>query len=60
MSQNNSPILYAGLDVAKDSLQLHLANQSHTLSNDSKGHAQLLKLLRACPAVQIICEASGG
>ena len=60
MSQNNPSILYAGLDVAKDSLELHLVNQSHSLSNDPQGHAQLLQLLRAHPGVQIICEASGG
>ena len=60
MSQNNPPILYAGLDVAKDSLELHLADRSHGLGNDAKGHAQMLKLLRAHPGVQVICEASGG
>lgn len=60
MSQNNIHILYAGLDVAKSSLQLHLAGRSHLLANDPKGHAQLLKLLRPHPEVQIVCEATGG
>lgn len=60
MSQNNSAILYAGLDVAKDSLQLDLAGKSHTLTNNAQGHARLLKLLRAHPLTQIICEATGG
>lgn len=60
MSQNNTPILYVGLDVAKASLQLDLAGQPHTLSNDPKGHAKLLKLLRDHPAAQIVCEATGG
>ena len=60
MSQNNPSILHAGLDVAKDSLELHLANQSHPLSNDPKGHARMIQLLRAHPGVQVICEASGG
>jgi len=60
MSLNNTNILYAGLDVAKLSLQLHLAGHFHTLSNDAKGHAQLLKLLGAYPQAQIICEATGG
>jgi hypothetical protein len=49
MSQNNSSILHVGLDVAKSSLQLDLAGQSHTLANDAKGHARLLKLLRPYP-----------
>lgn len=60
MSQNNIPILYVGLDVAKSSLQLDLAGQSHNLTNDAKGHARLLKLLRVHPTVQIVCEATGG
>ena len=60
MSQNNPSILHAGLDIAKASLELHLAGQSHPLTNDPKGHAQMCKLLRARPGVQIICEATGG
>src|SRR5438093_843083 len=61
MSQTNTVhTLFAGLDIAKSSLQLHLAGQFHRLSNNAKGHQQLLKLLRAQPAAHIICEASGG
>lgn len=60
MSQNNPSILYVGLDVAKLTLQLHLAGRFHSLANDPKGHAQLLKLLAAHPTAQIICEATGG
>lgn len=60
MSQNNPSILHAGLDIAKASLELHLAGQSYPLDNDPKGHAQMLKLLRAHPGVQIVCEATGG
>lgn len=60
MSQNNTPILHVGLDVAKSSLQLDLAGQSHTLANDAKGHARLLKLLRAHPTAHAVCEATGG
>jgi transposase len=60
MSQTNTNIMFAGLDVAKSSLQLHLANQFHSLTNDVKGHRQLVKLLRVQPAVQIVCEATGG
>ncbi len=54
------PILYVGLDVAKLSLELHLNSRFHTLANDAKGHAQLLKLLRAHPLAHVICEATGG
>src|SRR6202046_1399203 len=60
MSQNNTNILYVGLDVAKLSLQLHLVDRFHTLTNDAKGHAQLLKRLRAHPQAQVVCEATGG
>lgn len=60
MSQNNTPILYVGLDVAKSSLQLDLAGQSQTLANDAKGHAHILKLLRAHPHAHLVCEATGG
>lgn len=60
MSQNNPPILPVGLDVAKSALQLDLAGQPHTLSHDAKGHAQLLKLLRAQPTAHVVCEATGG
>lgn len=60
MSQNNTLILHAGLDIAKLSLQLHLAGRFHSLSNDAKGHAKLLKLLRDHPQAHVICEATGG
>lgn len=60
MSQNNPTILHVGLDVAKLSLQLHLAGRFHSLSNNHKGHAQLLKLLRVHSNTQVVCEATGG
>lgn len=60
MSQNNTSILHVGLDVAKSSLQLDLAGQPHSLTNDATGHAKLLKLLRAHPSAHVICEATGG
>jgi transposase len=60
MSQNNTHILYVGLDVAKLSLQLHLANRFHALTNDLKGHTQLLKRLRVHPNAHVVCEATGG
>lgn len=60
MSQTNHPIIHVGLDIAKDSLELCLAGQSHNLTNDAKGHARLLKLLRAHPGAHVICEATGG
>lgn len=63
MSQNNPTILYAGLDVAKASLQLSLSGSSYFLSNDAQGHARLVKLLRAAGSqapVHLVLEATGG
>ena len=67
MSQNTSAIMnktqtpvYVGLDIAKASLQLHLQNKSYDLPNTSDGHAKLLRHLADLPAVQVICEATGG
>ena len=60
MSQNNHPILHVGLDIAKLSLELHLAGKSYPLANDPKGHTQLLKHLRTHAHVHVICEATGG
>ena len=60
MSQNNTVILHVGLDVAKLSLQLHLAGRFHSLPNEPKGHTQLLKLLRRHPNAHVVCEATGG
>jgi transposase len=60
MSQNNPSILHVGLDVAKLSLELHLAGKSHPLTNDARGHAQLLKRLRPHPQAHVVCEATGG
>lgn len=60
MSPNNTSILYAGIDVAKLTLELHLLDRIHTLSNDVKGHARLCKLLSDRPGVHVVCEATGG
>ena len=60
MSSNTSTIIYVGLDIAKLNLQLHLAGRFYDLPNTAAGHRRLLELLKAHPAVQIICEATGG
>lgn len=60
MSQTNTSNLFVGLDIAKLSLQIHLAERLHLLPNQADGHRQLLKLLRVYPNCQIICEATGG
>jgi transposase len=60
MSSNTTTIIYAGLDIAKLNLQLHLDGRFHDLPNTAAGHDQLLELLAAHATVQIICEATGG
>jgi transposase len=60
MSPNNPSILYVGLDVAKLTLELHLAGRFHALTNDAKGHAQLCEHLQAQPRSHVVCEATGG
>jgi len=52
--------IYAGLDIAKLNLQLHLAGRCHDLPNRPAGHRRLLKALAPHPAVQVVCEATGG
>lgn len=64
MSQNPS-LLYAGLDLHKALLQLHLQGRDYALPNTPAGFRQLLRLLAKATAatgqpVQVICEASGG
>jgi transposase len=57
---NKTTTVYAGLDVAKASLQLHFQDRQYALANSAAGHKKLLALLEACPQVQIVCEATGG
>jgi transposase len=52
--------IYAGLDIAKLNLQLHLAGRIHDLPNTAAGHRRLLKLLAPQPGVHVVCEATGG
>lgn len=54
------PTVYAGLDIAKASLQFHCQSQSADLPNTPAGHTRLLKRLAAVPGVHVICEATGG
>jgi transposase len=67
MSQNNPPILYAGLDVAKATLQFHLRGVGYRLHNTKKDHTRILRLLAEAEAaappgtrIQVILEATGG
>jgi transposase len=59
MNQTPSPV-YVGLDIAKETLQLHLAGRFLDLPNSSAGYARLIELLRGTAGAQVICEATGG
>ncbi len=66
MSQNNNPMIYAGVDVAKATLQLSLNGAGHSFANDAKGHARILHRLDAAEQAQpghhvhLVLEATGG
>lgn len=60
MSTNTS-ILYVGLDIAKDSLQVNLPNQNFPLANRPVDHRRLIQLLKALSVpLLVVCEATGG
>ena len=70
MSQNNKTnnilTFYAGVDIAKATLELNVGGTSSSLTNEAKGHARILKLLAAAEAarpgykIHVIVEATGG
>jgi transposase len=60
MSTNNS-IIYIGLDIGKDSLQVNLQNQNFPIPNTSPGHRKLIAQLKAlAQPLLVVCEATGG
>src|ERR1035441_5643653 len=58
--QTNNAVIYAGVDVAKTTLQLHLQGQQREFSNTPTGLLQLIAQLQTVPSVQVVCEATGG
>ena len=53
--------IYAGLDIAKPKLDLHLQGQNFTFKNQPAGHRQLVRGLRQLPGpLHVVAEASGG
>jgi transposase len=60
MSTNNS-IIYVGLDIGKDSLQINLLNQNFSLPNSASGHRKFISQLKTITTpLLVICEATGG
>ena len=58
--QTNHNTVYAGIDVAKATLQLHLQGHQTEFGNQAAGLDQLCKKLQSVPYVQVVCEATGG
>jgi transposase len=57
----NPPVVYAGLDISRHTLDLHLAGQARRFTHDAAGCAQLVSLLRThADNVRVVCEATGG
>jgi transposase len=58
MKQN---VVYIGVDVAKEHLDVAWEKQSRRFKNDKRGRAALVAWIKqSARAVQLICEASGG
>src|SRR5437588_11900822 len=61
MSTNTKLILYVGLDIAKNSLQVNLQKQNFPLPNAPRGHRHLVELLKKISEpLLVVCEATGG
>jgi len=59
-SNASTAVIYAGVDVAKATLQLHLQGRQTEFPNTPAGRRQLGDQLLKVPAVHVVCEATGG
>jgi transposase len=58
--QSEKATVYAGVDVAKATLQLHLQSRQSEFLNAPADLRRLVKQLQKVPAVHVVCEATGG
>src|ERR1041384_6188987 len=58
--ESKNAVVYAGIDVAKATLEVHLQNRQSEFANSLAGLGQLLKQLQTVPGLHVICEATGG
>lgn len=58
--QTKNAVVYAGVDVAKATLQLHLQGRQSEFCNTAKGLRQLRTQLQKVAGAHIVCEATGG
>jgi hypothetical protein len=53
--------VYVGIDVAKAHLDMAWEQACWRVSNDARGHRELVeRLAKTNPPIQVICEASSG
>jgi len=57
---NQNAVVYAGVDVAKATLQLDLKSKQSEFNNTPGGLRQLCLALKTTPGIHVICEATGG
>ena len=61
MSQTNQSIIYAGIDIAKQTLALDWPEGRCQVANDATGQGRIVKFLgKSAQPVHVIMEASGG
>ena len=53
-------VVYCGIDVAKSHLDVALEQKRWRVTNTKSQISRLVRQLKAFPALQVICEASGG
>ena len=53
-------VVYAGVDVAKASLQVYFHGRQTEFENSAQGLSQLCDELQKTPGAQVVCEATGG
>jgi len=58
--QSENVVVYAGVDVAKATLQVHLQGRQSEFANSPAGLRQLPKHLQKVAGVHVVCEATGG
>ena len=56
----SNKIVYVGVDISSETLQVYLLGKDLSFSNDAKGIKKLVKILSGIPNVCVICEATGG
>lgn len=57
---DTAPITFVGLDVSKDTLDIHISGTHRQEKNHPGGRQSFIGLLRPLEHPRVICEASGG